>query len=371
MRILALLTDAYGGFGGIAVYNRDVVRAMCEHPGVSTVSALPRKVTHDLQALPDGLDYRIAASKGGLAFLQTAAGEALRGTRPAFIYCAHVNLAPVALALRMRWRAPVLCALYGIEAWQPTGRGLADQAVRRLDRFYSISRITRSRFINWSKVSEDQIDLLPNAIHLENYGIAPARAEIVKRYGLAGRKVLLTLGRIVSKERAKGFDEVIDVLPELRKREPSIFYVVAGDGDYRPALEAKVAERGLGDHVVFTGFVSDEDKADLYRVADAYVMPSRGEGFGFVFLEAMACGTPCVASSVDGSADAVRDGELGAMVDPEDRDGLIAAILAALEKPRVIPAGLDDFAYPAFRQRVHGIVDALTGRMASMPAVAE
>lgn len=360
MRILALLTDAYGGFGGIAVYNRDLLAAMCAHPRVTSVCALPRKITRDLGPLPDGLDYLAEASAGSGAFLRSAVTQAFRSPRPNLIYCAHVNLAPVALVLRYRFQAPVLCALYGIDAWQPTGRRTVDYAVRQFDRFYAISRSTRARFAEWSGVDQVRIDLLPNAIHLDDYGIAPPSPAVLERYGLRGRKVLLTLGRIVSKERAKGFDEVIDALPALIQRVPEIRYVIAGDGDYRSDLERKVSDAGLSDRVVFTGLISENDKRELYRASDVYVMPSRGEGFGFVFLEAMACGTPTVASSVDGSSDAVRDGDLGAMVVPGDANALVAAIIEALHKPRRIPDGLDYFAYPTFAERVRGIIDSMT-----------
>lgn len=357
MKILALLTDAYGGFGGIAVYNRDLLEAMCAHPRVDNVLALPRKVTRSLEAMPAHLDYRTKASSSSFAFLRAVAVDALIGERPALIYCAHINLASVAVALRLRWRVPVLLGLYGIECWEPTGRGTTNTAVRTIDRFYSISQITRTRFSAWSDVPENRIDLLPNAIHLGSYGIATPSENICRRFGLAERTVILTLGRIVSQERAKGFDEVLEVLPEIRQRVPNILYVIAGDGDYRPALEAKAKKLGLADYVVFTGYVSDTEKTNLYRAAHAYVMPSRGEGFGFVFLEAMACGTPCVASSADGSRDAVRDGSLGAVIDPDNHEALRAAILDAIAKPRRIPDGLEYFAFPAFQSRVHAIID--------------
>lgn len=365
MRVLALLTDAYGGFGGIAVYNRDLLEAMCAHGNVQQVRALPRKITHVLEPMPAKLDYRTEASTGMAAFARAVSQEMLSGQRPDLIYCAHINLTPFAMAMRMRWGAPVLLGLYGVECWKPTGRRLADRAARSIDSFYAISRITRSRFASWSGVSEDRIHLLPNAIHLESYGIAPPSDDVCRRFGLTGRTVILTLGRIVSEERAKGFDEVIEALGEVRRRIPDILYVIAGDGAYRAALEAKVRTLGLESHVVFTGKVSEADKLELYRAAQAYVMPSRGEGFGFVFIEAMACGTPCVASSVDGSADAVRDGALGAMIDPLDRNALVSAIVEAVGKPRVIPAGLDHFAFPAFTRRVHDIVEAMTGTRAA------
>ena len=79
---------------------------------------------------------------------------------------------------------------------------------------------------------------------------------------------------------------------------------------------------GLSDRVVFAGFIPEAEKADHYRLADAYVMPGRGEGFGFVFLEAMACGIPVVGSRLDGSREALRQGDLGILVDPDRPDDI-------------------------------------------------
>jgi glycosyltransferase involved in cell wall biosynthesis len=104
--------------------------------------------------------------------------------------------------------------------------------------------------------------------------------------------------------------------------------------------------------------VPEADKAAYYRLADAYVMPSRKEGFGFVFLEAMACGIPVIASRTDGSREAVRDGLLGALVDPDQPAELHQAIREALRKPRgVIPEGLAYFSFENFTRRVRELVD--------------
>ncbi|MEZ5855402.1 MAG: glycosyltransferase [Hyphomicrobiaceae bacterium] len=136
--------------------------------------------------------------------------------------------------------------------------------------------------------------------------------------GVADRQVILTFGRMSADERYKGFDEVIEAMPRLIAQRPDLVYVAAGDGSDRARLEAKAQALGVGDHVKFTGRISESDKADLYRLADAYVMPSSGEGFGFVILEALACGLPVMASTADGTREAVRNGELGLLVDPKD-----------------------------------------------------
>ena len=154
---------------------------------------------------------------------------------------------------------------------------------------------------------------------------------LVERYGLQSSKVILTVGRLAAQERYKGFDEVIEIMPQLVKRFPNLKYLIVGDGPDRPRLEAKVGALGVSDNVVFTGYIPESEKAAHYNLADAYVMPSSGEGFGIVLIEAAACGVPVVGSRADGSREALLDGRLGRLVDPRNQHELVQAITAVLE----------------------------------------
>jgi glycosyltransferase involved in cell wall biosynthesis len=194
---------------------------------------------------------------------------------------------------------------------------------------------------------------------LEKYGIGEKPLHLEQRYGLGGKKVLMTLARLQKNEGQKGLDEMLETLPMLLAEEKNLIYLIAGDGDDRPRLEEKIASLGLERYVVFAGRISEAEKPDHYRIADVFVMPGRQEGFGFVFLEAMASGTPVVASSLDGSREAVLDGKLGELADPDDREALKAAILRALHRPRQIPEGLSYFAYEKFRERLQAIIGSL------------
>nr|WP_306267885.1 glycosyltransferase family 4 protein [Pararhizobium sp. IMCC3301] len=357
MQIYAFVSDAFGGHGGIAVFSRDILTAFTLHPKVDRVIALPRVVSRELGPLPDKLVYRAQAANSAFAYGAALLKDLPGIARSDLLYCGHLNLAPLVKAFGRVFNIPVLGALYGIEAWTPSTNSRRSSAAATLDHYYSISAYTRDRFLDWSGVTKDRISMLPNAIHLDQYAPAEGSAELAARYSVTNCRVLLTFGRLVSRERAKGFDEVLDVLPALLLIHPDIKYIIAGDGPDRHRLEERVAVAGLQDHVVFTGFVDEAEKSALYGLADLYVMPSRGEGFGFVFLEAMACGVPVVASTVDGSRDAVRDGLLGAMVDPDDPGALESAIIAGLDAPKTVPEGLAYFSFPKFVQRVHDIVD--------------
>jgi glycosyltransferase involved in cell wall biosynthesis len=165
---------------------------------------------------------------------------------------------------------------------------------------------------------------------------------------------MLTVGRMAAGERYKGFDEVINVMPRLLQRFPELRYLIVGDGSDRSRLEAKVKALGLSTHVVFAGHVPETEKVAHYNLADVFVMPSYGEGFGIVLIEAAACGVPIVGSAVDGSRDTLLDGRLGHLVDPADANQLLEVISAVLVSgPRPNPSSLiKAFSTYRFRARV-------------------
>jgi glycosyltransferase involved in cell wall biosynthesis len=113
----------------------------------------------------------------------------------------------------------------------------------------------------------------------------------------------------------------------------------------------------VNDRIVFTGFVPEEQKADYYRLADAYVMPSQGEGFGIAFLEALACGIPVLGSRVDGSQEALLDGALGCLADPSKPAEIERGVLEALRRGRgAVPQEISHYSYHAFANRAEAIV---------------
>jgi glycosyltransferase involved in cell wall biosynthesis len=154
-------------------------------------------------------------------------------------------------------------------------------------------------------------------------------------------------------------DEVMQAMPDLLPDIPNLVYLIGGSGPDRPRLEAKAKALGLADRIIFAGRISEEEKLAHYHLADAYVMPSRGEGFGIVILEAMAAGIPAMGSRMDGSREALLDGKLGPLVDPDDPASVAGGIRAVLERPRGRPEGLDYFSVASFRQRMSGLLDEI------------
>ncbi|MBK8724997.1 MAG: asparagine synthase (glutamine-hydrolyzing) [Holophagaceae bacterium] len=358
-RVLMLLSDGFGGRGGIAQYNQDLLSALCTHRDCLEVVAVPRLMPDPPGPLPARLRWVTTGLGNKAAFFAAVLREAWSGPGFDLVICGHINLLPLARLLQPWVRAPLALVLHGIDAWRPLRRLDARASAAHPEAFIPVSEVTARRFAAWSGADAASFHRLQNAVHLERYGTGEPPAYLIERYGLAGRKVLLTLGRMAADEQYKGFDEVLESLPELSQEFPGLAYLAVGEGSDRARLMAKARALGLEDRVIFTGHIPETEKADHYRLADAYVMPSRGEGFGRVFLEALACGVPVVASRVDGGREAVGDGALGQLVDPADPEDVRRGIRAALATARGVPAGLAHFAYPAFEARCHALVDAL------------
>lgn len=206
-------------------------------------------------------------------------------------------------------------------------------------RVVTVSSFTR-RNLEEAGVDPDRITLLPP--HIPGAGEwdrDEARIEQLRdRYDVGQRPLLLTVSRLTER---KGIDTVLRALHERREDLPDVRYVVAGDGSDRERLDGLVEELGLEEVVVFAGFVDEQEKHDLYEAASIFVMPNREladgdvEGFGIVFLEANAHGTPVVGGRSGGALDAVVDGETGFLVDPQHPSAVAEALAKLLGDPQL------------------------------------
>ncbi len=353
LRILALVMDAHGGFGGVAQHNRICFDALCSFDSVSEIHVLPRMKPEPVE---EKLDPKLVYSNEGAGHVATyALRSLLYGLRIGpidLVLCTHIHLIPVAAAIATLKRAPLALTIHGTDAWMPAGR-LPKSILRRVvSCVMAVSGLTLDRFLAWSNFPRGRAFVIPNAIVLSDYGAGPKSEALVARHGLQGKTVLLSVGRMDAKARFKGFDRMIDTLPSLIEEVPDVVYLMVGDGTEQPLLEKQVAELGLEDRAVFAGRVSEEEKAEYYRLADAFVMLSVGDGFGFVVIEALACGVPVVVSSKDGTREAALNGELGVVVDPFDQAEVRRGIHAALATPRGVPAGLQYFTHDRFADRL-------------------
>ncbi len=356
LRVGVIITDAFGGIGGIAKFNRDLLNALAQMPEIESIIVLPRLIQRELEPIAEKIQFDVPAARGKLVFMLRALHLIFTSKRMNMVVCGHINLLPIAwLASRVQ-RCPLVLIVHGIEVWNPHSNPIVRALLTHTNTIVAVSRYTVERMQKWAHIAEQRFRIIPNCVDLEIFTPLPRNDSLALRYGIIGRRVLLTVGRLAAYERYKGFDEVLEVLPQLAQEIPDIVYIIAGDGIDRIRLQSKAEALGVTPHVVFTGFVSEEVKINLYNLADVFVMPSRGEGFGIVYLEAMACGVPVIGSLLDGSRDALRDGQLGQLIDPREPQQLIEAIRKVLTIPRGRPAGLVYFGTEAYCERIAALV---------------
>lgn len=317
--MLALVTDAYGGRGGVAQYNRDFLGALAESGLFSSITVLPRlapdpdRPPSAIQQLPARLGrvpYSIAALR--TAFLH----------RIDLVCCGSLLMMPLAALIAWIKGAKLILQTHGVEVW-PRPSKLQCVAAERADVVLSVSRYTRGAVLAWAAIAPERVLVLPDTVR-DMFTPSDASSQRAA-WGLDGKRVLLTVGRMAASERYKGHERVMAAIPELVKQGHDICYLIVGSGDDRARLEAIAVELGVNDRVKFLGAVDPQTLLETYRAADLFVMPSTGEGFGIAFLEAMASGTPALGLDVAGARDAL---ELGVAVSENDLMRAIGRLLA-------------------------------------------
>jgi len=259
-------------------------------------------------------------------FVSAALRHAL--SRPQLVVAAHPHLAPLAWA--MKAIAPALRTVvvtYGIDVWTPLWVPRR-AALRRADLVLAISSDTARHLVTVQKVREERIRLLPLALDPEFVTAAATDGETTSTHRSPDGKIVLTVGRQVGPDRYKGVDLLIQAVSRLQRSVPDLSLLVIGDGDDRPRLERMAQALGVGERVHFWGHVPSDTLASAYRRCNVFAMPSAGEGFGLVFLEAMAFGKPVIGGAHGGTPDVVEDGVTGYLV----RHGDLESLTHALER---------------------------------------
>jgi glycosyltransferase involved in cell wall biosynthesis len=329
-----LLTPNILGNDGVSALSREVRRAL---PAPSLVLSL-----HDSSAAGDSsADLELRGARGSrVGFLAHVARAMPRVTPATVVVCTHLHLAPAARALAWRGQRATII-LCGIEAWvsvRPAERwAIAGGEV------VAISQHTLDRFkaANPSLASTDVIVCHPGLPPKP-----PSRVALPTAFGRSDGPTALIVARMSAAERYKGHDALLDVWPRLSSNHPDAVLAIAGDGDDRPRLEARVAALGITRAVRFLGRVDDDRLDELYRECRLFVMPSRDEGFGLVFLEAMRAGKPCIGGR-GAASEIIQHGVTGLIVDPDSRPELTAALERLYGEPDTCQqfgaAGLERF----------------------------
>lgn len=360
MTVLHLTQGATGGIGRVEsllgeVWARDV------RLDVTTV----RRDFVQIE-LPPALRRGKATAR--MAWTLTILGAIAR-TRADAVLLGHLNLAPFAAVSRaLHPGTRIVIWAYGSEAWTRPGI-LTRAGLRFVDEVWSISKHTAHLFSAASGFPGHRIVVVPLALQPE---LAAALAGDSPPSGpSSAHPEVLTVSRLWRGD-AKGVEHLILA---MRRTPSAVRLTIVGDGDDRARLEAIAVDAGLASRVTFTGRLDDAHLIELYRRCSMFVLPSDREGFGLVFLEAMAAGKPVIGARSAAVPELVRDGESGLLVPYGDPVALAAAINGLLDDPlaaarlgeRGHRRALEDFAFSRFAAQVG---DLLVGARQAGPVVA-
>lgn len=326
-REVLLLTPDLHGADGISSIARQIARAV--------TSALPEvsfetwvfndEGRRDLAERP--VPGRIYSARGGRSRIAAwAIRRAAHDARDLLVVVNHAHLTPLALPLLLRG-ARLVVYLHGVEAWRAIPR-LQARMLASASRLISHSQHTITNF----RAANPRLASLPVVRCPPGIQAIRHPSASVARRSDSDEVWVLTVGRLWAEERYKGHDELIDIWPRVLSAVPTARLLIVGDGDDRGRLEQRAADPAVHGTITLLGRVSREELEGLYAACDLFAMPSRREGFGLVFLEAMSAGKPCLGA-FGATEEVIVPGLSGVLVDPTHPQDLLEAVVRLLRDP--------------------------------------
>ncbi|GAB2860578.1 hypothetical protein GCM10027277_31500 [Pseudoduganella ginsengisoli] len=244
------------------------------------------------------------------------------------------------IALKKLFGCKLVIYVHGEEITQATGGRLHGNSRKKYldaaDKVVAVSSFTCDALTHKMQLQPESIALIQNGVDTGRFTPGPVPADLVEKHRLHGKKVVLTVGRLVPR---KGVDMALQAMMRIVRQRQDIHYLVVGDGELREQLKHTIATEKLGDSVTLVGQISDADLVRYLRLCDLFIMPNRTmpdgdtEGFGLVFREANACGKPVIGGRAGGVVEAVLDRETGYLVDGTDAEDIARAVVTILDDP--------------------------------------
>jgi len=333
-RVLIGLFPELDAPGGIQRAGRHLALVMSEY-------AASHKMEYRFFSLNDSMGlHRIKISDREFVFTGADRGkvrfiaDAMRAARrkPKLVLGAHPNLAPITRAMRLfAPRMKTVICTHGIEVWEPLSTRRRN-ALRTATLVLSPSQATADHLTTVQGLAPDHVRVLPWALD-PDFQIKSAGEASRLPADFPGGRVILSVGRWLAAERYKGMDTLILAMPRLLLRWPDLQLVIVGSGDDRAWLENIARDSGVQRHVHLFSDIPYDALSACYEAAEIFALPSRGEGFGFVYLEAMAHGKPVIGGAHGGAPEVIQDGVSGYVVQHGDPVQLATSIDALLSNP--------------------------------------
>jgi glycosyltransferase involved in cell wall biosynthesis len=365
--ILLLTLKVFSATGGIEKVCRIAGKALYEY-SLENQHAFGVLSMHDEQKhaygnlyFPNEIFIGYGVNKAGFIL------DAVRRGRTAkVVILSHINLLVVGRIIKMLSpRTKVIMFAHGIEVWGNLSKRKTDM-LKSCDMILAVSNFTRDSLMDLHGIEMQKSMVLNNALDpfLPLHKPSEYHLDLRKRYNIPQNVyILFTLTRLSAKEKYKGYDNVVKALAEISTIRNDVFYLIGGsyDEEEKYALEKEINQLGISGKVCLTGFLPDHELAEHFNLADLYVMPSKKEGFGIVFIEAMFYGLPVIAGNQDGSVDALLNGELGTLVNPDNVHELKTAVIQKLDNIRESKPDrkklISHFSYEVYKTKVNRLLD--------------
>lgn len=291
-----------------------------------------------------------------------------KGFNSDVIILSHIHLLNVGyLIKKLQPKKRVYLITHGIEIWKPLSEAKIS-VLNSLDKIICVSHFTASKIHTMHGIPESQLEVLNNCLDPFYYTAKNFDKPkfLLDRYNLNEENVILfSLSRLSSTEKYKGYDHNIELLPALLQKHPNLIYLLGGKWDdlEKLRLDELVKKHQLEKHIRIIGFVDEAEVTDHFLLSDIFIMPSKKEGFGIVFIEAIANGLQVIAGNKDGSVDALRNGRLGALVDPDNLKDIQEKIEYILDHPQNLDDKLilqhdciDIFSYSRYKKAIELLI---------------
>jgi glycosyltransferase involved in cell wall biosynthesis len=349
MRFLLLTPDVFATDGGIARILRLYLKAVCEDtppPGeVRLISLNDRLVdSGELRRYSnERLQEWQVCNFSKWKFIKATIRMGFSSDR---IICGHVGQLPVAWFVSLiRPGVTYDLVAHGLEVWRNFSL-LERLSLRRARRIHCVSDFTRQQLMSRCRLRADRVAVLYNALdpYLQPAEVKPAPAA----------PLILSISRLSAAEEYKGIDHLIMAMPAIMQVIPDAKLRIVGRGDGLPRLQALARKLGLENSVIFAGFRTDQELREEFDQCRVFALPSEKEGFGLVYLEALAHGRPCLAASAGGAPEIVST-SAGALVNYGDVPALSSALVKLLTQDWELAALLKrarEFSYENFKARL-------------------
>ncbi|MBP9750097.1 MAG: glycosyltransferase family 4 protein, partial [Candidatus Pacebacteria bacterium] len=241
---------------------------------------------------------------------------------------------PAGMAAKRATGAPLVAHVHATE-FDRTGFGKVNQAIYEIERrgmyeadvVVTVSDYTKRIVVDRYGIDPNKVVVVHNGIDTDDVAVASTMESDMRRFKGLGWGVVLFVGRLTLQ---KGPDYFLEAAKKVLSRRANTIFVVSGSGDMAQTIIDRAAYLGIGDRVLFTGFLREKQLARLYGLADLVVMPSVSEPFGIVPLESLLNGTPVLISKQSGVSEVLRN---ALKVDFWDTDDMANKIAAVLDHP--------------------------------------